>query len=132
MPHQEHSATVVVVGVSGVVYRHSVTIVVVGVRCVVCELWASSSRVSCLFLALLFIVAVFSVVPAFGWVVTLGWSGVITPPSAKLSGTIPVRLPLVGVTLLSLPAITALFELASISTDEISSIIRLGVEHLTL
>ena len=132
MPHHKHSATVAIVGIRGVVYRHAATIIVVGVRCVICELSASRSRVACLFPALLFIVAVFSTVPAFKRVVTLGRSDMMTRPSARLSGTIPVQLPLVGVTLLSLPTITALSELTSISMAKISSIIRLGVEHLTL
>jgi hypothetical protein len=48
-----------------------------------------------------------------------------------LSGTIIVRLPLVGVSPLRLPATSALSELISISAVEIPPIARLGIEHLT-
>ena len=127
MPHYEHSATVSLVGMRGVVHGHSATIVVVGVRGVVCELSASQGRVTRLFPAFFFIVAIFATISAFGWVVAPGWSGVMTPPSTELSGTVSVRLPLVGVTLLSLSAITPLSELTSISAVEVSPIIGLGV-----
>ena len=63
--------------------------------------------------------------------VTPGWFGVITPPSTELFGIVSVRLPLVGISPLSLPTITALSEVTSISAAEFSSIIRFGVEHLT-
>ena len=75
---------------------------------------------------------VFSTVPAFDWVVTIAQSGVMTPPFIELSRTIPVRMPVVGIMPLSLQTITTLFESTSISTAEISSIMRLGVEHMTL
>ena len=54
--------------------------------------------------------AEFSTIPAFGQVVTIAWSGVMTPPSAELSGTVPVHLPLVGVTLLVVSAFAETFD----------------------
>ena len=62
----KHSEPVVIVRIRDVVHGHSAAIVVVGVGSVICELLA------------LFIVAMFSTVPTFRWVVTPGWSGVIT------------------------------------------------------
>ena len=124
MPHYEQ---VSVVGIRGVVHGHSATIVVVGVRGVVCELSASRDRVTRLFPALLFIVAIFATVSALGLVITSRWSGVITPLSTELSS---VHLPFAVITLLSVPVVAALSGLASVSAAEVSPIIGLGVEHL--
>ena len=85
-------------------FEHSTTVTVVEIRSVISKL---SICLAFLLLALFFVVAKFSAVPTFNRGITIAWSGVMTPPSTGLSRTIPIHLPLVGVTLLGLSTITA-------------------------
>ena len=89
MFHNEHSATVVVVGV--------------------CNVVRELTPLLTLFLpALLFVVAGFSAVPALERISAIAQSGVMTPPCAKLPGAVSVHMPLVGVALLVLSALAVL------------------------
>ena len=57
-----------------------------------CQLVEAYSR-----LALLFVVAEFSIVPAFDQVIAIAWSGRMAPPSTELPRSVPGLLPMVGI-----------------------------------
>ena len=71
VPHHKHSATIVVVGVGGVV----------------CELSACGGRLTLLFPTLCLIVAEFTTISALGGIVLLDGSDMIAPPSSGRSAS---------------------------------------------
>ena len=88
-----HSATIVVVGVVPI---HTAILFVVRIVCVIRELPACGSRFPHLLLALFFVVAEFSAIPAFSCVLKTR-AGVETPPSCKGSSLASVLRPNLGV-----------------------------------
>ena len=113
-------------------YEHSNMIIIIGIHGVICELLTSRSRLSLLISTLLFVVAEFSSIPAFDRVVAMARTGRMAPPSTELPRISRIDLPMVGVVFSCQLPLSPSAESTSISSSESSSIVRLGVEHLTI
>ena len=118
VPHHKHSATIVVVGVGGVV----------------CELSACGGRLTLLLPTLCLIVAEFATISILNIVVMLARFVMIAPSSTRGSTSrVCGFLLIVKVVVVGLPLIVlALAESASFATTLSSSSIRVQIEHVSL
>ena len=113
-------------------YKQSTIIVVFGVSGVIGELPACRPQLTLLLSALLFVVVEFSTLPAFDRVVAMARTGRMAPPSTELPRISRIDLPMVGVVFSCQLPLSPSAESTSISSSESSSIVRLGVEDLTI
>ena len=76
--------------------------------------------------------AEFSIVPPFDQVVLVAWSDKMAPPSAKIPRSVPHLLPMVAIAFWGQLTVSASSESTFVSSVESSSLVLLGVEHLTV